>query len=84
MIIENKEVYLPDLVKEIIVFHIRGKMWKEGDSEEMRQWVTTKMGADTMGVKKNNQAKKVILMRDTRNLSPMAICEITKKLAGFI
>ena len=83
VIIENKEVYLPDLVKEIIVFHIRGKMWKEGDSEEMRQWITTKMGADTMG-KKDNQAKKIILMRNTRDLSPMAIFEITKKLAGFI
>ena len=83
VIIENKEVYLPDLVKEIIVFHIRGKMWKEGDSEEMQQWVKTQDEA-SKNDKKNNLAKRLILMRNTRNLSPMAICEITKKLAGFI
>ena len=82
MIIENKEVYLPDLVKEIIVFHIRGKMWKEGDAEEMQQWITTKIEEDAG--KKSNETKKIIFMRNTRNLSPMTIFEITKKLASFI
>ena len=81
VIIENHEVYLPDLVKEIIVFHIRGKMWKEGDAEEMQQWIMLQV-ADVG--KKDNKVKQISLMKNTRNLSPMAIVEITKKLASFI
>ena len=81
VIIDNHEVYLPDLVKEIIVFHIREKLWKEGDAEAMQQWIG--LAAENMG-KKDNTVKQIILMRNTRNLEPMVIVEITKKLASFI
>ena len=33
-ICNNKRVHLPDLVKEIIVFHIRDQMWKDEDGAE--------------------------------------------------
>ena len=81
VIIDNHEVYLPDLVKEIIVFHIRGKMWKEGDAEGMRQWLVAHTENTT---KATPVGKQIILMRKTRNLEPMEIAEITKKLASFI
>ena len=81
VLIDNREVYLPDLVKEIIVFHIRGKMWEEGNAEGMRQWVLQK--TENLD-KKNNAVKQLSFMRKTRNLEPMEIFDITKKLAGFI
>ena len=28
---KEKRFFLPDLVKEIIVFHVREQMWKDGD-----------------------------------------------------
>ena len=83
VIIDNHEVYLPDLVKEIIVFHIRGKLWKEGDAEARAQWV--ELQADNMGKgEAKTKCKQLIFMRKTRNLEPLAIAEITKKLASFI
>ena len=81
MIIDNHEVYLPDLVKEIIVFHIRGKMWKEGDSEEFSQWIETQTGN---AGKKDNTTNKIILMRKTRDLCPTAIVEILKTFTRLI
>ena len=82
VIIDNHEVYLPDLVKEIIVFHIRGKLWKEGDFEAMKQWIG--LQAENMGKNAKTMTKQIIFMRNTRNLEPLAIAEITKKLASFI
>ena len=81
VIIDNHEVYLPDLVKEIIVFHIRGKMWKEGDAEEMGQWLRPQ--TENSG-KKDNTIKQIILMRKTRDLCPLAIVEILKKFTSLI
>ena len=83
VLIDNQEVYLPDLVKEIIVFHIREAFWKEGDYEAAEQWVTSVGGALVLGGK-NKVSKHIIFMRNTRNLDHLAIVEITKKLASYI
>ena len=81
VLIDNHEVYLPDLVKEIIVFHIRDAFWKEGDSEAMSQWA--ELQVHNLGVK-DKTAKLARFMGQTRNLEHLAIVEITKKLASFI
>ena len=83
VLIDNQEVYLPDLVKEIIVFHIREAFWKEGDYEAAEQWVTSVGGALVLGGK-NKVSKHIIFMRNTRNLDHLAIVEITKKLGSYI
>ena len=81
MLIDNEEVYLPDLVKEIIVFHIREAFWKEGDYEAMAQWASTI--AENMG-KNTKEINYIRFMRNTRNLDHLAIVEITRKLASYI
>ena len=81
MLIDNEEVYLPDLVKEIIVFHIREAFWKENDHEAMAQWASTI--AENMG-KNTKEIKFLSFMRNTRNLDHLAIVEITRKLASYI
>ena len=81
VLIDNQEVYLPDLVKEIIVFHIREAFWKEGDYEAMEQWISTI--AENME-KKTKEINYIRFMRNTRNLDHLAIVEITKKLASYI
>ena len=81
VLIDNQEVYLPDLVKEIIVFHIREAFWKEGDSEGMEQWLTPI--AENME-KKTKEINYIRFMRNTRNLDHLAIVEITRKLASYI
>ena len=84
VLIDNKEVYLPDLVKEIIVFHIREAFWKEGDYEGMQHWITLAGEAFNLGGKTTKLTKNIIFMRNTRNLDHLAIVEITKKLASYI
>ena len=60
VLIDNQEVYLPDLVKEIIVFHIREAFWKEGDYEAAWQWITSVCGVSNLGGKnKTPQIRKV-------------------------
>ena len=81
VLIDNEEVYLPDLVKEIIVFHIREAFWKEGDYEAMAQWTSTI--AENMG-KNSKEINYIRFMRNTRNLDHLAIVEITRKLASYI
>ena len=81
MLIDNQEVYLPDLVKEIIVFHIREAFWKEGDAEAMQQWISAIV--ENMG-KNTKETQLLKFMRNTRNLDHLAIVEITKKLASYI
>ena len=81
VLIGNEEVYLPDLVKEIIVFHIREAFWKEGDYEGMEQWIS--VIAENMG-KNTKEIQFLKFMRNTRNLDHLAIVEITKKLASYI
>ena len=81
VLIDNEEVYLPDLVKEIIVFHIREAFWKEGDYEGMAQW--TSIIAKNMG-KNTKEIQLLKFMRNTRNLDHLAIVEITRKLASYI
>ena len=81
VLIDNEEVYLPDLVKEIIVFHIREAFWKEGDYEAMAQWASTI--AENMG-KNTKEINYIRFMRNTRNLDHLAIVEITRKLASYI
>ena len=82
VIIGNHEVYLPDLVKEIIVFHILGKLWKEGDAEAMQQWI--KLQVENMGKNAKTVTKPISFLGKTQNLEPLTILEITKKLASFI
>ena len=81
VLIDNHEVYLPDLVKEIIVFHIRNAFWKEGDSEAALQWAERQV--HNLGVK-DKMANLARFMGQTRSLEHLAIVEITKKLASFI
>ena len=81
VLIDNQEVYLPDLVKEIIVFHIREAFWKEGDYEAMAQWVAAR--AENMEAK-NKTVQFLRFMTNTRNLEHLAIVEISKKLASYI
>ena len=81
VLIDNEEVYLPDLVKEIIVFHIREAFWKEGDYEAMEKWTSTI--AENMG-KNTKELQFLKFMRNTRNLDHLAIVEITRKLASYI
>ena len=83
VLIDNQEVYLPDLVKEIIVFHIREAFWKEGDYEAMAQWITSVCDALNLGGK-NKTAQVLRFMAKTRNLEHLAIVEISKKLASYI
>ena len=83
VLIDNQEVYLPDLVKEIIVFHIREAFWKEGDYEAMAQWTASVCDVPNLGTK-DKTMQRVRFMTKTRNLEHLAIVEITKKLAGFI
>ena len=84
VVIDNHEVYLPDLVKEIIVCHIREKMWKEGDYEGMKRWFEPVLGILSGKNPKASITKPVIFLRNVRNLEPMEIAEITKKLATMI
>ena len=81
VLIDNQEVYLPDLVKEIIVFHIREAFWKEGDYEALQQWISAI--TENMG-KNNKEAQLLKFMTKTRNLEHLAIVEISKKLASYI
>ena len=81
VLIDNQEVYLPDLVKEIIVFHIREAFWKEGDYEAMSQWTSAQ--AENMEAK-NKTVQFLRFMTNTRNLEHLAIVEISKKLASYI
>ena len=81
VLIDNQEVYLPDLVKEIIVFHIREAFWKEGDAEGMAQWL--RLQTENME-KKTKEINYIRFMRNTRNLDHLAIVEITRKLASYI
>ena len=83
VIIDNQEVYLPDLVKEIIVFHLRGKLWKEGDAEARAQWIELQAQISGKGEGKK-MCNQLIFMKKTQNLEPLEIVEITKKLASFI
>ena len=81
VLIDNEEVYLPDLVKEIIVFHIREAFWKENDHEGQTKWASTI--AENMG-KNTKEIKFLSFMGKTRNLEHLAIVEISKKLASYI
>ena len=81
VLIDNQEVYLPDLVKEIIVFHIREAFWKEGDDEAAKQWAKAQV-ANMQA--KDKTTKLVGFMGKTRNLENLAIVEISRKLASFI
>ena len=81
VLIDNQEVYLPDLVKEIIVFHIREAFWKEGDYEALQQWISAIR--ENMG-KNNKETQLLKFMAKTRNLEHLAIVEISKKLASYI
>ena len=83
VLIDNQEVYLPDLVKEIIVFHIREAFWKEGDYEAMAQWITSVCDVSNLGGK-NKTVQFLRFMTNTRNLEHLAIVEISKKLASYI
>ena len=42
-ICNDKKVFLPDLVKEIIVFHIRDQMWKDGDRKATEAFIEKAM-----------------------------------------
>ena len=81
VLIDNQEVYLPDLVKEIIVFHIREAFWKEGDYEAAEQWARSQ--TEHM-VGTNQLVKTARFLGKTRKLDHLAIVEISKKLASFI
>ena len=53
-ICNDKNVFLPDLVKEIIVFHIRDQMWKDGDREAAETFIEKVVEYNFEVLKKKN------------------------------
>ena len=59
-------------------------MWKEGDPEGMKKWIVSAGEILSGGKPSASITKPIIFLRNARNLEPMEIAEITKKLATMI
>ena len=85
VIFDGKIVSLPDLVKEIIVFHIREKMWKHGDHEASMAFsgklVDYCSGANA---KKDFISKISLFIGKIRRLDEETVWKICKELMKFL
>ena len=82
-ICNDKKVFLPDLVKEIIVFHIRDQMWKDGDRKATEAFME-KVVEYNFGVIKNKDLIDVGFLAKVRRVDDEAVMPICKELVKMI
>ena len=76
-------VFLPDLVKEIIVFHIRDQMWKDEDGPEGSPFWEALIKYNFQQTKTKDWIQ-VAFVRDVRKLEDEAIEKICKEFMKFV
>ena len=82
-ICNEQKVFLPDLVKEIIVFHIRDQMWKDGDREAAKTFIE-KVVEYNFGVIKKKDLIDAGFLAKVRRLDDEAVMPICKELMKMI
>ena len=82
-ICNDKKVFLPDLVKEIIVFHIRDQMWKDGDRKATEAFIEKAMEYN-FSQKKNKDWIDAGFLAKVRRLDDEAVMPICKELVKMI
>ena len=80
---KEKMVFLPDLVKEIIVFHIRDQMWKDGDRVAAKAFAAKAMEYN-FGQLKMKDWISASLVGNIRKLDDKTIETICKELMKII
>ena len=84
MFISNeKKVFLPDLVREIIVFHIRDQMWKDGDREATEAFTEQVLEYNFSQQKMKDWISAGFLAK-VRRLDDEAVMPICKELMKMI
>ena len=83
LICNEKLVFLPDLVKEIIVFHIRDKMWKDEDGPAESPFWEAAMAYNLLRPKIKDWIQ-VTFLRDVRKLEDEAIEKICKEFMKLV
>ena len=82
-ICNDKKVFLPDLVKEIIVFHIRDQMWKDGDRKATEAFIE-KVVEYNFGVIKKKDLIDAGFLTKVRRVDDEAVMPICKELVKMI
>ena len=82
-ICNEKKVFLPDLVKEIIVFHIRDQMWKDGDRKATETFMEKAMEYN-FSQQKNKDWIGAGFLAKVRRLDDEAVMPICKELMKMI
>ena len=82
-ICNEKKVFLPDLVKEIIVFHIRDQMWKDRDREAAETFIE-KVVEYNFGVIKKKDMIDAGFLTKVRRVDDEAVMPICKELIKMI
>ena len=83
IICNDKKVFLPDLVKEIIVFHIRDQMWKDEDKAAAEAFMEKAMEYNFLHKKMKDWIDPGFLAR-VRRLDDEAIEPICKEFMKII
>ena len=79
-IYNEKKVELPDLVKEIIVFHIRDKIWtNEAEAKAFVEQISTNMFATQKAKERDGWLKSALLIARVRRLDDETIEKICKE-----
>ena len=82
-ICNDKKVFLPDLVKEIIVFHIRDQMWKDGDRKATEAFTEQVLEYNFSQQKMKDWINAGFLAK-VRRLDDEAVMPICKELMKMI
>ena len=82
-ICNERKVFLPDLVKEIIVFHIRDQMWKDGDREATETFMEKVVEYNFSQQKKKDMIDAGFLTK-VRRVDDEAVMPICKELMKMI
>ena len=83
IICNDKKVFLPDLVKEIIVFHIRDQMWKDEDKAAAEAFMEKAMKYNFLQIKMKDWIDPGFLAR-VRRLDDEAIEPICKEFMKIV